>query len=327
MQVKRRHVMLVVVWLLTATAGLLVALSRADHEVDFGSVVEVWADIIRDVDRVGLTITRIPPQREMEIGREIEKEVAKRYWRLKDDPVPQGYVAAVGHALSQQTQRRAIAYRFYIINASMINAFALPGGGIYITTGMLNILESEAELAAILGHEISHVDLRHCIERLQYELAARKIVGRDLAMIARIGYMLVGLGFSEQQELEADAGGVILAAKAKYYPGAGMAVFERLAKVESDRREVARKSGGNEAKKPTLMVEELATGLGKALEQYFATHPPWEKRIGELKQVSERHGRSWREQKFFYVGRSNYRDQIPRTQIEEPDEWQELSSQ
>ncbi len=302
----RRNVVLVGVCLLTATAVGLLAMSRTDHEVSLESVVEIWADVIRDMDRLGLTMTRVSAEREMEIGQEIEKH---RPWPLKDDPALQAYVTSVGQALLPHIHRKGISYRFYVIDAPMINAFAIPGGGVYITTGMLNFLETEAELAAILGHEISHVDLRHCIERLQYELAARKIVGRDLAMIARIQYQLVHVSFNEQQELEADAAGVILAAKAGYDPRAGKTVFERLAAVKRERERKEQRE------KPTLMVEEVGTALKKALEHYFATHPPSSKRAQQLERLFERNARAWRGQKF-YVGRSNYQDRIPRSSEE-----------
>ncbi len=317
----RQNALLVIICLITATAGTLLALSRMRHEVDFESVVEIWADILRDVDRVGLTVTRVSVKQEMEIGREIEQEIG-RYWHVESDPLLQTYVAGVGQTLLTHIQRKGIGYRFYVLDSSVINAYAIPGGGIYLTKGMLDFLESEAELAAILGHEISHVDMRHSIERLQYELAARKIVGKDLALIARIGYTLMGVGFSEQQELEADAGGAILATKARYDPRGGMAVLDRLAKLERRRKEEAGRPVKGR-KKPTLMVEELGTALGKALERYFATHPPTDKRIRELTQVLERNARAWRGQKF-YVGRSNHRNRAPRSQWEDDGEWREL---
>jgi len=306
----KRNVVLVGICLLTATAAGLLAMSRTDREVSLESVVEIWADVIRDMDRVGLTITRVSDEREMEIGQEIDTH---RPWRLKDDPVLQAYVAAVGQSLVPHVQRKGISYRFAILDSPMINAFALPGGGIVITTGMLNFLESEAELAAILGHEISHVDLRHCIERLQYELAARKIVGRELAMIVRIQYQLVNLGFNEQHELEADAGGVILAAMAGYDPRAAITVFERLATVKRVRQVKKPR------RKPTLMVGELGIALEKALEHYFATHPPTDKRVRQLESVINRNASAWRGQQF-YVGRSNYRDRIPRSSEARPEE-------
>ena len=227
---KRQTMALVMIGVLMVAAGGLLAISETDYEVDLRSVVEIWGDLVRDVDRVGLTITRVSAKREMEIGRKIEEEMLRK--RRHADNGLQAYVAGVGATLARHAQRKGISYRFYVLDSTVINAHATPGGGVYVTTGMLNFLQSEAELAAILGHEINHVDLKHCIERLQYELAARKIVGDDLAGIVRIGYWMGGVGFNEQQELEADAGGVILAAKAEYDPRAGIAFHERMAQVK-----------------------------------------------------------------------------------------------
>ncbi len=312
---RRRDVFLAIICLLTVVAVAALLFSRSYHEPNLESIVEIWADVIRDLDQVGKTVTRVSAKREMEIGRGIEKEIA-RYWPIKHDPANQYYVAKVGQLVLEHTQRKGIEYRFYILDAPFINAFALPGGGIYITTGMLEFLESEAELAALLGHEISHVDLRHCIDRLQYELAVRKIGGSDLAAITRVGYMLVGLAFSEQQELEADAGGVILVAKARYDPRAALPIFERLAKFQAGMRGERNRQRG----KPTTMVEELGIAVGKALEQYFATHPPTDTRIRELNTVFARNTRAWHGRRF-YVGRSNYQERIPRSRDDRPVEW------
>ncbi len=310
---KRHYLLLTFIGCLTVASGSLLAVSRTDYRVGLDSVVEIWADFVRDVDRVGLTMTRISAQREVELGREIERRIFINQV-LKDDPELQAYVTSVGQTLLPHIQRKAIGYRFFVINSPKTAAFALPGGGIHITTGMLGFLQSESELAAILAHEISHVDLRHCIERLQYELVAKKIVGRNLAMIARIGYSLVQVGFSEQQELEADAGGAILAAKAGYDPRAAEATFERLLELEPR----------NSKEKPVLMIEELGIAIGKALEQYRATHPPTAKRIQRLRRVFRSHAKEWRNLKF-YVGRSNYSDRIPRSLDDRPDEWKHYS--
>lgn len=303
----RQTIALVLIGLLMAGAGSLLATSRTDYQVDLGSVVEIWSDLVRDVDHLGLTITRVSAEREMEIGREIENRMV-----TVGSPILQAYVTEVGETLVKHVRRKGISYRFHIVGSKKVNAYAIPGGGVYVTTAMLDFLKTEAELAVLLGHEISHVDLKHCIERLQYELAARKVVGDDLATIIKIGYGLVGLGFSEQQELEADAVGVILAAQAGYDPHAGIALFERLAKVWERRKQ--------EEKQPTLMVQELGGAVWTALEQYFATHPPAELRIGQLKRVAERNARVWQGQRF-YIGRTNYRDRVPRGSDERSGEW------
>lgn len=311
----RRDVFLMILCLITLIAAGFLVVSRTNQETDLEAVVEIWADVIRDLDGVGKTVTRVSAKREMEIGREIRSQM-DRSWTIKHDPANWHYVSRVGERLLEHTQRKDLQYSFYILDSPAVNAHALPGGGIYITTGMLDFLESEAELAALLGHEISHVDLRHSIDRIQYEIAVRKIGGSDLAAITRVGSMLVGLAFNEQQEFEADAGGALLAAKAQYDPRAAVAVLERLAKREPKTRLDRKAQRG----RPTTMVEELGTALGKALEQYFATHPVTETRIRELNRVFTRNARAWQGQRF-YVGRSNYQDRIPRANSERSGEW------
>jgi predicted Zn-dependent protease len=249
----------------------------------------------------------------MEIGRGVEEEMGVSLSaRTDEEPKLQKYVQEVGSVVAANVARKGIAYHFHVLDTLAVNAFALPGGTIYVTTGMINFLGSEAELAAILGHEVSHVDLKHPIGRLQYELIARKVVGRDLATIARVGYTLVALGFSEQEELEADATGVILAAKAGYDPRAAESTFARL--MQREPRERPR------AKAPTTILSELAGSVIDVLEQYFATHPPTKQRIEEIDKVLARNGAVWRGTRF-YEGVQNYDDRVPRATQDRTDEW------
>lgn len=289
----RRKVRLALLVLLAAAAVGLLAQSRTDYHVDLRSVIEIWGELVRDVDHIGLTVTRVSAKREMEIGREIGNEIA-RHERLIDGDPRLSDLERVAEALLKHIRRKEIEYRFHVVDSSHVNAFAVSGGGIYVTTAMLDFLQSEAELAALLGHEISHVDLMHCIERLQYELAARKIVGAGLAEIVAIGYGLVSLGFSERQELQADATGMILAAKAGYDPKAAIALQQRFAMIQGEAKETG--------EQPTLMLGELGAALGKALEQYFATHPPAHLRVRHLERTYQRNASDWKSREF-RVGR------------------------
>ena len=288
--------------MLSAGAGGLLAVSKTEYRVSLSSVVDIWADFIRDVDSVGLMITRIGPEREMEIGRGIER-LMNRSFDLLDGTELHSYVAGVGKALVPGAQRDAIGYRFHVVRSSTINAYAIPGGGVYITTGMLAFLESEAELAAVLGHEISHVDLKHCINRLQYKLAVRRVLGRSLAAVVAVGYNLIGLSFNEQQELESDSNGMLLAAKAGYEPGAAITVFKRMADQGKKKR------GSGDIKKPGTMVGELAGAVAQAGEGYFATHPPYPSRVSGLETTYQRNKARW-EGRQYRDGKKEYHQAI-----------------
>ena len=95
---------------------------------------------------------------------------------------------------------------------------------------MLDFLKTEAELAAILGHEIAHVDLRHCIERYQYELSLKRIGLSEVGGLIDVTRRLISVGYNKYQEVEADAYGTILSIETGYDPDATAAVFARLSK-------------------------------------------------------------------------------------------------
>jgi Zn-dependent protease with chaperone function len=270
----------------------LVASSKVEYRVDFTSIVKIWGDIVRDADKVGLTITRVSEREEMELGAGLAKQTASR---VVSDPQLQKYVFEVGSRLVNQVRRKGIKYRFRIIDTPSINAFALPGGNIYITLKMFDFVKSEAEIAAILAHEISHVDLRHCIERFQYELAARRILPPDLAAIATIPYTLLIVAYSEQQEREADVDAIIMMAKAGYHPKYALAPYDRMDTHEE---------GTRRARPPVYATEELSTAALEALKEYFKTHPSWPMRIKEITGALQRNASDWQDQDF-YVGRSN----------------------
>ncbi|UCH49171.1 MAG: M48 family metalloprotease [Betaproteobacteria bacterium] len=299
--------------ILTALATVLLVAGRTDYEVSLDAALEIWTDIVRDADYIGLTVTRVSAEDEMKIGREIEQDILRWYSTGVDKDL-RDYVEEVGQTLAKGAIRKDIEYRFHVINAPFKNAFAIPGGGVFITTGMIDFLENEAELAAILGHEISHIDLRHCIERLQYQLAARKVVG-NLSGIIRMAHELVGIGYSEQQELEADRQGVLLSINAGYDVFGGLDVFVRLARTETafrGQREVV--------PPPRFMWGELIESLWDALGQYFASHPPTRQRAEDLATLLRQNASASLGQRF-YVGHTNYEDRVSRTSEERNDEW------
>ena len=308
---QKRNLILAVMAIAIAVSGVLLAKSRLDYEVDPSAVIEIWADLMRDVDHVGLAITRVSAEREMEIGEQMALKMGGGYGLANKEQLER-YVTEIGEALAKNVQRKGIRYRFHVINSSVINAYAIPGGHIYVTTGLLGFAESEAELAAVIGHEISHVDLRHCIERLQYELAVRKMGGATLAAIAGIAHELVVLGFSEQQELEADANGVILAAKAGYDPRAAHKFDKRLVLKRIERLRKKKQSG--------LMIGELGQAIGDAFDQYFATHPPTPSRVRQFVRLYGRNESGWLGKRF-YLGRSNIENRIARATNDWPEEW------
>ena len=146
------------------------------------------------------------------------------------------YIDRVGQRLAKESSRPNLNYTFTVLNDDMINAFALPGGFIYITRGMLMHLNSESELAAVLGHEIAHVTEKHALKRetrskLQNiaSIGAAFLTGQP--GVAELGQVLGGVlitGYSREFELEADEVGAQVMAKAGYAPNAMLKTIDIL---------------------------------------------------------------------------------------------------
>jgi predicted Zn-dependent protease len=289
--------------------GMFLALrGTAPDRRDLGALVAVGGDVVRDLVHPAIDLTRISDADEIALGAEIDREV-RADMPIGGTPADEAYVGRIAAALAGHVTRAAIPYTIAIVRIPQVNAFANAGGRIYVTEGMLGFVRSEAELASVIGHEIGHVDLRHCVERLQMEKVAGKI-SPAAGSLARLGYEVMLRGFSEEQELAADAHGAVLAASADYDPWESLALFERL--LQKDQQS---------ARRPTRdPVSEAAAVVPEALRRYFATHPPADQRIENVRITLLRRPETWRDRRV-YVGRSNLAARRARDDDAPPDEW------
>lgn len=185
---------------------------------------------------------------EREIGGEEAKKVEKQMG-LTDDPRLAAYVEALGQRLATHSPRQDIPYQFFVVEMVEPNAFALPGGFVYVSRGLLPILNSEDELAGVIGHEIGHVAARHSVQRLSAAApfaivggvagAVTGIVSDNLsdAVMGITGFTgsLVLAPYSRSQEREADTVGVDLAAAGGWDP-AGLSRFLHALEVQEKLR-------------------------------------------------------------------------------------------
>ncbi len=151
-------------------------------------------------------------QQEVDLGAEYHRRILEEY-SLVDDPRITGYVAGVGDRLAAASHRSELDFRFFVLDSALVNAFALPGGYVYVTRGLLAHLQSEAQLAAVLGHEIGHVSARHGIRQHSrgmvvgiLDSVANAATGVGLSIGSTSGTIGTALlnGYSRAQELEAD---------------------------------------------------------------------------------------------------------------------------
>lgn len=117
----------------------------------------------------------ISEDREQEIGEEMASEV-NPHLPMVEDPLLNSYISAVGARLAQVSERPDLDFHFYIIDTDAVNAFALPGGYIYLTRGLIERTDSGAEFAGVLAHEIGHVAARHGVRKLERQLRTGSVV-------------------------------------------------------------------------------------------------------------------------------------------------------
>lgn len=260
--------------------------------VSANAVVDMVADAQRDVTRIPMHFTRISDEQEIAIGRELSAGYAMQVMKLTaEEEALQKYISRVGGTVAVHAKRH-LAYSFHLIpDHNMINAFSLPGGPVYIGEGMIDQMETEDELASILGHEVEHIDHYHCVERVQIE-AKLKNLNLDIAgQLLQIPLQLWQTGYHKDEEFEADREGVRLAVEAGYSPYGAVTIFTRLAKL-CDEYVI-------HARSPEQELPELAI---EGLNGYFRSHPlPSERLVQINRLIAEQHWENRKTQKPFHI--------------------------
>lgn len=173
---------------------------------------------------------------EKRIGAEEHAKVLTQYGGAHNDPEIGGYVAEIGGRIAAHSERPDIRFTFTVLDSPVVNAFALPGGYVYVTRGLIGLANSEAELAGVLGHEIGHVVARHSAQRYSRAVAAQigaTILGAAIGnqvvnQLVETGASLYLLSFSREQELEADQLGIRYLGKTGYEPAAEATFLQSL---------------------------------------------------------------------------------------------------
>jgi len=209
----------------------------------------------------------LTPQDEIALGMQAAPRMAEEFGGELGDREVDAYVASVGEKVARAVGAKGdeYPYRFHVLaDSRTVNAFALPGGPVFVTEGLLVKLENEAQLAGVLAHEVGHVVARHAAEQLAKQEFTPSLVGAAAvasndpqrpAMMAQAVSAMVNMRFGRQEELEADALGVRFTAQAGYDPRGMVRVMQILDAADAQ--------------------HEL---------EFFSTHPNPENRIGKLRE-------------------------------------------
>lgn len=221
---------------LTMTACVLCALAATS----VSSVAQSLPTQTLEIGGKKLVITRETLAEELALGKATVAQILGVN-RLLEDKKIQLYVNLVGRHVANQTERKDLKWSFGVIDSSAVNAFAAPGGYILITSALLNELQTEDELAAVLAHEVAHVVRKHHYrvmrkqKMLEFGAKAVRIEGaEELNKLSNMTAQVIARGLDKKAEFEADRDGMVYAARAGYDASALYAVLNRLGSRHSD---------------------------------------------------------------------------------------------
>jgi predicted Zn-dependent protease len=265
----KRLILLVLVLAAAAAALYYSGRHRQESRVGPEAVLNALADTQRELSRVPAAMTHISTEDEIRIGNTLAERYSMQYGT--GDATMQDYVTAVGRKVAGRA-RRKFDYKFhYVPDESLVNAFALPGGHVFIGKGMLRLIETEDELASVLGHEVEHIDNYHCVERYQIKAHMHDL---PLGELMALPVQLFQAGYGKEQELEADRDGTYLAVMAGYSPQGAVHLFERFKRLHHGH---VLKAGSPD--------QELSKVAMAGIEGYFRSHPLPEERINQIQGI------------------------------------------
>lgn len=210
---------------------------------------------------------------ERKLGREQHPRILAEFGGGYDDPALQAYVTGLGNALVRGSEQPDMPFTFTVLDSSVVNAFALPGGYVYVTRGLLALAGSEAELAGVVGHEIGHVVARHAAQQhsrsilvgLGAGILGAVIGERAVAEALNAGGGLILRSYSREQEFEADSLGLRYMTHAGYDPDAMASFLDHL------------------GAKSRLDAALLGTGADPDESSLLSTHPRTVDRVQEAR--------------------------------------------
>jgi beta-barrel assembly-enhancing protease len=264
---------------------------KANH-VSANALVELAADAQRDLTRAPLRLTRLSDQEEIAIGQRLQAQYVLLDKQMSpEEQVLQEYVRQVGAKLAIHAHR-PMPYEFHVVPyRNMINAFALPGGPVYIGEGLTDLMLTEDELASVLAHEVEHIDHYHAVERVQIEAQLKHLDLEAVGDLVQLPLSLWEAGYHKDEELEADREGMFLAVSAGYSPYGAVKMMENFAKLN--------KEYVIHAETPEEELSELAI---QSLQGYFRTHPAPSERIDQANRIiAQQHWETRSEQKPFHL--------------------------
>jgi beta-barrel assembly-enhancing protease len=205
-------------------------------------------------------------EEEWALGRQLEADIA-RQMQIVRDPAANAYINSMGQQMVSRTSLGNLPWNFHIVRSDEINAFNIPGGHVYVTTGLIRAARQASSPPGVMGHEIAHGVERHATQQMSraygLSMLAGVVLGQNPAIYQQILAQIIGTGamasFSRDMEREADDLGVQMMAQSGYHPRGMVQMFQTL-----------------------IAGRQASPG---AVEKFFSTHPLTESRIDSIQRM------------------------------------------
>jgi beta-barrel assembly-enhancing protease len=220
---------------------------------------------------LGISACGVSQQQEVQLGQQESAQIQQQL-PLVQDPLINQYVTSLGNQIASKTSRADLQWQFYVVNTDVVNAFALPGGIVYVNRGVLERADKMDELAGVMGHEIEHVVRRHSVKQMEQMQGANVGVAlacsltnvcnnQAAAAAINVGGTAIFAKFSREDEVQADEGGFHNVMNAGISPEGMLSFFQK------------------------LLAEEQQGGSSSAANSWFSDHPGTQDRIQDIQNM------------------------------------------
>jgi predicted Zn-dependent protease len=220
---------------------------------------------------LGISACGVSQQQEVQLGQQESAQIQQQL-PLVQDPLINQYVTSLGNQIASKTSRADLQWQFYVVNTDVVNAFALPGGIVYVNRGVLERADRMDELAGVMGHEIEHVVRRHSVKQMEQMQSANVGVAlactltnvcsnQAAAAAINVGGTAIFAKFSREDEVQADEGGFHNVMNAGISPQGMLSFFQK------------------------LLAEEQQNGASSAANSWFSDHPGTQDRIQDIQNM------------------------------------------
>ena len=228
------------------------------------------------VAKVSLAVADISPEEEWRWGQELHQAVREEFQLVPDHPRLPQLRRLLGQFEGEVTRTEGQGFSIYVIDDPTINAFAMPGGHLYFHAGLLALMPEDHQVGWVIGHEVAHVELRHCVQQVSLVKHAHEVAGLPAAELTSVVLGVLALGYSQENELDCDRWSYERMRERK------LTKDQCLRGVKTMLEHLGEDGHGH----PTGEVESRRVErILEALSEYLGTHPPFSKRLAALEEL------------------------------------------